>query len=272
MARPTRKDRVPRGQSREDAIHATSDRRAGLASDCHLSVAVVFVMTVVAPAECRHGGRFLAGEDRKRRGQRNGDDPGVHDGVGVARPQARRPEASRHPAGRALERGRAGPSDRRSSRSRRSGRRAPAPPRGHRASRPPRWRRSRPRRQGTGKIAIRVGQQHDRRREVRRLHRPLRADRHRRSRRPGSGEAARFQDALKATGYGAQVLFSRDISHGEGGRRGADRPGHQGPDPRAAGQRGCGSGSRRGAGCRRQGHRQRPPDPRHRRGRLPRVV
>ena len=52
--------------------------------------------------------------------------------------------------------------------------------------------------------------------------------------------------------------------NGEGGCRDAAAAGHQGPDPRATGQRGGRGGRRRSQGRRRQGHRQRPADPRHR--------
>ena len=45
---------------------------------------------------------------------------------------------------------------------------------------------------------------------MRRLHGPLCADRHRAPVELVPGQRARFQDALKATGYGAQILFSRD--------------------------------------------------------------
>ena len=191
----------------------------------------------------RHGRRFLAGEDRQRRGQRNGHDPGVYDWVRVAHPQARQAEAGDRPCRSRSQRGPARRSDRRSSRSRRSGQRAPALPPEPRASRLPRSPGSRPRRLAPGGSPSASG-----------------------GARPAASSAApshvlyvpigivlpsswltegtRFQDALKASGYGAQILFSQDSATEAADVRALIGAGHQGPHPYAAGFGGRGSGRR----------------------------
>ena len=128
--------------------------------------------------ERRHCRRLVAGEGRQRRGQWNGDDPGLHDGIWVARSQARQVAGRHLPARHPLEG---------NMRLRRvSARQVPGDPNDERRrgcpdlgsdGRPGEAAQGRD--GGHGKDRHPGREQDDRRHQVRRLHAHLCADRHR---------------------------------------------------------------------------------------------